>query len=691
MKKLFIIAFILIVTTNVSLAQWAQLKNGLGFGVVTSIAVSGTNTFAGTAGGGIFVSTNNGVAWNSVNNGVSYTYLDTVKTLYFSGTVLYAGVNTKGILKSLDYGASWTEVNNGITNLNINTIRVSGTNIFAASDGGGVFKTTNEGASWTTEIIGLSNLNIRDLTVGNGKVFVTTPLGIFSSPMGTIYWMNTSNDIPAPARNLKSIATDGTNIVISTYSTPPYVYKSTNAGINWTNISGNFPISNMIYDVVIIGTTIYASSASGGAYVTPVTASTWNILPVISNAKCFNSPGSRIFSGTESGIYFSTNAGVNWIQSNNGINALNINALESDGTNVYAGAEMTGVFFSADLGNNWINKNNGELSLENFSVLKLLTNGLNVYAVTNGNGGLLRTTNGGNYWSKVLGNIPSHTVYSVGLKGTTVYAGTNKGVYKSTDGVTFYASNSGITSITVKCITSDTGAVYFGCTNGIYKSANNGSSWIAMLTGYDVNDIKSTQYGIYAATSIGVFVSRNSGITWTHVSQNVLSPVYALAPTNLKLFFSTSNGVYRLPYDSVTATQINTGLFNKEVRALSALGNYLYAGTYGAGIFRRPLSEITGTISSQESLPKSFMLYQNYPNPFNPVTVIRYQLSAAGNVTLKVYDIKGREISTLINERLQAGIYGVNYNAGNLPSGIYYYNLVINGELISSKKMLLIK
>lgn len=101
-----------------------------------------------------------------------------------------------------------------------------------------------------------------------------------------------------------------------------------------------------------------------------------------------------------------------------------------------------------------------------------------------------------------------------------------------------------------------------------------------------------------------------------------------------------------------------------------------------------------------EVLPvEAFVLYQNYPNPFNPNTVITYQLPASSNVTLKVYDILGNEIATLVDEYKEAGSYSVELNTsshsgfsriGELSTGIYFYQLKA-GEFVQSRKMILLK
>ena len=93
--------------------------------------------------------------------------------------------------------------------------------------------------------------------------------------------------------------------------------------------------------------------------------------------------------------------------------------------------------------------------------------------------------------------------------------------------------------------------------------------------------------------------------------------------------------------------------------------------------------------------PKEFVLYQNYPNPFNPNTVISYQLPVSSNVTLKVYDILGNEVTTLVNGEKQPGVYEVEFNSHsgevrNLTSGVYFYQLKA-GSFSSIKKMVLLK
>jgi hypothetical protein len=100
--------------------------------------------------------------------------------------------------------------------------------------------------------------------------------------------------------------------------------------------------------------------------------------------------------------------------------------------------------------------------------------------------------------------------------------------------------------------------------------------------------------------------------------------------------------------------------------------------------------EYSNVIEVDAGLPKVFALEQNYPNPFNPSTVMSYQLPVASNVSLKVYDVLGREVATLVNGRQEAGRYSVSFNAASFASGVYFYRLQA-GNFVQTKKMMLVK
>jgi hypothetical protein len=91
------------------------------------------------------------------------------------------------------------------------------------------------------------------------------------------------------------------------------------------------------------------------------------------------------------------------------------------------------------------------------------------------------------------------------------------------------------------------------------------------------------------------------------------------------------------------------------------------------------------------SVPETFKLYQNYPNPFNPTTKIKFDVGHMSKIKLLIFDLLGREIRILVNERLSPGTYETEFQAEDLPSGIYFYRLEADTKIIQTNKMILIR
>ncbi len=117
--------------------------------------------------------------------------------------------------------------------------------------------------------------------------------------------------------------------------------------------------------------------------------------------------------------------------------------------------------------------------------------------------------------------------------------------------------------------------------------------------------------------------------------------------------------------------------------------------TSGSSKSNRPntcitMTALVGTGNQTTVIPDKFELNQNYPNPFNPMTKINFALPKQGLVTLRIYDVLGREIKTLVNEVKQAGSYSVDFNGAEFSSGVYFYKLT-SGDFSDIKRMILVK
>ena len=143
--------------------------------------------------------------------------------------------------------------------------------------------------------------------------------------------------------------------------------------------------------------------------------------------------------------------------------------------------------------------------------------------------------------------------------------------------------------------------------------------------------------------------------------------------------------------DNAYSIEINSQLGFLYIDA-SGIGGNRNISLMGCKIGDKIYGTLT-TVNNIEQIPSEYKLFQNYPNPFNPTTIIEYQLSQEDIVTLKVYDILGREIKTLLNEKLQSsGIHKITFNGSNLSSGIYFYKLTTKENHSSLfNKMILLK
>ncbi len=178
-------------------------------------------------------------------------------------------------------------------------------------------------------------------------------------------------------------------------------------------------------------------------------------------------------------------------------------------------------------------------------------------------------------------------------------------------------------------------------------------------------------------------------------------PDEGITPQTWYAFDYSTLGSDETPLDSIhwaAGADVSAGFDNARPRGLdfSADGTIAYVGAFSATETDVDLQKFTteqvytsNEDENKNEIPEGYSLSQNYPNPFNPTTNIEYTINQAGPVTLKVYDMTGREVATLVNTRMSAGEHMVKFDASNLSSGVYIYSLQANGVRLTNKMTLI--
>jgi hypothetical protein len=197
---------------------------------------------------------------------------------------------------------------------------------------------------------------------------------------------------------------------------------------------------------------------------------------------------------------------------------------------------------------------------------------------------------------------------------------------------------------------------------------------------------------LYAGGSGGVFLSSNNGTSWTAVNTGLTNTiVHAIAVSGADIYAGTDGGVFLSTNNGANWTAVSTGMSNASIHTFAVSGTNLYAAGPDRGLWKRPLSEMVTLVESTPiDIPKQYSLGQNYPNPFNPSTTISFNLPSRSSVTLKIYDMLGKEIASLVNEELPPGAYSRTWNASGISSGVYFYHLKA-GAFTETKRLILLR
>lgn len=583
----------------------------------------------------------------------------------------------------------WTLQNSGTTN-NLNYVYyLNHYTGFTVGSNGTILKTTNGGKNWSSKVSGTTK-NLRSIS------FITFAKGYCSGDSGTyLYtqdtgktWQDISFSIP---NNLNSVLyTDAYNGFIAGDS---LILTTFDGGQNWEY---NYLLNSLLAICFPGAANGYAIDHQGGIYKSADGGHYWrryelpfNILPT---AIYFTGVSTGYITGASPyNIIKTSDGGTNWIVTHSGASSLNT-VFFADGRG-FAGGDNGLILKTTNEGELWYSQNS--LTAEKINSI-YFTDSLNGTVV--GNNGLIITTT-------TSGEIPTYKI----ITGNVRYEDNDNAVTGGWVRAIKYDTTSG------QIITIDSAEIN---PNGEYlvKVPIGDSTDIMAYQDDETADYVPTYYpsSIDWTESETIFPTENrsnvnikvfrmdttstpQGYASGKVFKTVLRPdnselpgsiVYAKVGNIFKGFsISDAEGKYKidLPLGSYKLYVKRYGYTN------DSTGVTIQSPTLTHDSLTFYLQKLSSGINPQEGGQTIYYhLNQNYPNPFNPSTSIEYVIGSTSFVKLTIYDITGKEIAVLENSEKFPGNYKVDFQAGNLPSGIYFYKLETN-KFVSSRSMILLK
>ena len=680
-------------------AQWKP-TNGPRGGSFETIIVKDNDLFIGSSGAGIFKSTDGGNNWRTANNGLTQLF---ISSLAIDTANIFVST-TEGIFRSNNGGDQWVQVNNGLPCGIISGRIISQAGyLYVGNPSGGVFFSTDEGENWDTS--GLINIGITQIAADDSS---------------TVIAINGSHIYRSSDQGLNWSKADSGNIASYKFSisfmngswvaaTDSGIIFSRDKGLSW-KCSTMDSIFTGIFTLAQKGDTLYA----GGNYLLRSldTGKTWRIVGAKpSGAPWISSMVTRndgIFA-LAGGVYFTDNEGGNWLERDSNVVSQWNYHLVLNGSTLYSVSNK--ISFTSDRGFSWKDVK-GEI--ENYFPQDLLIIGEDMFVATT-RAGVFRSPNFGISWSSVNNGLTSLHASSFASNHDTIYVSTtDSGTFWSTDlGSSWFTMNRGLNrgGLFVDKLLECSGHLFALSNNLLWEYGDSTSGWILIDGGHTfppmlVYTVAGSDSVLYASTNYGSAFSTDVGKTWIrdtsaifnnlnvqwisvldkYIFVGTLSNQNGVACARLStpdLYFTSDLGIHwESIYDGLPFTYPVSFAMDSE---------FIYVGTGGAGVWRRPLLEVIAAVEQISGIkPSQFLLQQNFPNPFNPSTTIQFSIPHESHVTLKIYNLLGQEVQTLVNDNRTAGTYEVQFDGSKLPSGVYYYRLS-GGDYVATKSMLVIK
>jgi len=577
--------------------------------------------------GRVAKTTDGGNTWASVHNPGNTNQMWAIDFSDDNSVGLACGASSY-LVRSTDGGNTWTQISLNAPSMVLYSVRFASNNVAYLSGGSGYyFKSTDAGLTWEQLGYRFTTTSIKDVGFANNEVgYVVGTNFVAKTENGGVRWTVQTSPFSG---DINEVVAPSPNVAIAGCD-GGNVIRTTNGGTNWELIATGITGTNSdILAIDFVNDNLgMAVGYNGSVARTTDGGATWNIISTIS-----------------------------------GGNPWDMDMLDS--THAWVAATGERIFATTDGGFTWTQQ--------------LAVGGLGTYGISFANkdvgvaggtsGNTYYTTNGGATWSPAV-TPPGNTVWGIHIAESPVYgtvamtACASGYVYKSTDGGRNWELEPrfSISTMSDVWMTDAANAWFVGNSGLILKYYEPGNIPVELLS-FNASVIDDGVNLIWTTAT----ETNNFGF---EVERKVASSDWG------KVGFVNGKG---------TTTNISSYSFRDESivpgKYFYRLKQIDYDGSYSYS------KEIEVDLSK---LPVEFALSQNYPNPFNPATIINYQLAENSFVTLKIYDVLGNEVVTLVNEPQPAGVFTVQFDGSTLASGMYIYKLMTE-NFTTSKKMMLLK
>jgi photosystem II stability/assembly factor-like uncharacterized protein len=637
-----------------------------------------------------------------INLKVTSPIIHAIKAIWSSVVLIWLEADSaRGLFRSLDNGCTWSFLYDYSMIPKVGCLAADSNGNVYAGTRNGVYVSSNLGVNWIREdstfqrtVYGIAvsqSGNVFAGTISNGAGMSGD--GVYRTTNRGVNWQKMSNGI-SHSDILSVCVLESGSILAAT--TTGVLFRTSNGGQHWTEISRDTFIDHMTQDT---RGQIWLAVRTKGLCRSTDDGTTWATTNLKSSTTAFvvDKFGNLYAGVSRRGIMKSSDGGDSWIEVNRGLMATSATTLHIDRRgNVWAGT-TSGLYRSTNKGATW-KKNN----LNDFEVPigAIVTTPKDYILVGTRGKGMFRSSNNGDTWIRLdttlFNDVNAMATDSIGV----VYAISNSGVSRSIvsrsiDNGTSWNGNGQLNVLWPRSLAVGFGnAVFLAADDRVYRSTDQGNGWSRVLSVGGVRQMAADQKGkVFVTTNThGLGMSLDNGENWSFAQVGELTEAVTVGLEE-DVFVSTSSfrsafshGVFRSTDKGINWMPFDYGLTNRRVISLT-VGNdgKVFAGTSGSGVFRISMSP-----EPEPEVAVRYLLFQNYPNPFNPTTQIVYQLPQASRVTLKVFDILGREVETLVDREQNAGRYEIAFNASRLASSTYFYRLDA-GSFIQTKKMLLIR